>query len=255
MFVRLISLESCPGGFDKTVTRATNTQNRIGSRDFAALDPNQQRLASEFVLDGRQYVYKSGDSDPSEANGCSITDATIALACDREISLAVQAKREIGRLWDDIEKEPYTLLFNDRTNATDVWKAVQILRVVDQRLKVLATTHRPRADLVAVHGNRLILHRVFHDPRVRPYRASTANMAEIKGAASSATDSVFGKVSDFLELRYRNAYLASFFKNLNRCKELNDHLGKGSAKDHVAHTETQGSATLDKQKTLFPDQN
>ena len=37
VLVRLISLEDCPEGFDKDVTRATNTQNRIERRDFAAL--------------------------------------------------------------------------------------------------------------------------------------------------------------------------------------------------------------------------
>ncbi|OHB71737.1 MAG: hypothetical protein A2V70_15500, partial [Planctomycetes bacterium RBG_13_63_9] len=128
LLVRLISLESCPEAFDKTVTRATNTQNRIGSRDFAALDPNQQRLSSEFFLDGRHYAFKSGDPEPAAENGCGITEATVALACDTDLAQAVQAKREIGRLWEDIEKPPYTLLFNEGTSATDVWKAVQIMR-------------------------------------------------------------------------------------------------------------------------------
>ena len=72
VLVRLISLEDCPQGFEKEVTRATNTQNRIERRDFASLDPNQQRLASEFLLDGKHYAYKTGDEEAAPENGCSI---------------------------------------------------------------------------------------------------------------------------------------------------------------------------------------
>ena len=138
VLVRLISLEHCPEGFDKTVTRAANTQNRIDNRDFAALDPNQQRLASEFLLDGLRYAYKSGDPPPEPRGGCTIVDATVALACAADLALAVQAKREIGRLWDDIGAEPYTILFNDRTSTTDLWKAVEIMRVVDAHLAAMS---------------------------------------------------------------------------------------------------------------------
>ena len=92
VLVGLISLEHCPEGFDKMVTRAANTQNRIDSRDFAALDGNQQRLASEFALDGLCYAYKSGDPAPEQAAGCTIVDATVALACAADLALAVQAK-------------------------------------------------------------------------------------------------------------------------------------------------------------------
>lgn len=55
--IRIISLENCPEGFGTDLTRATNTQNRILNRDFAALDPNQQRLAVEMSMDGRRYAF------------------------------------------------------------------------------------------------------------------------------------------------------------------------------------------------------
>lgn len=255
VLVRLISLETCPEGFDKTLTRATNTQNRIGSRDFAALDPNQQRLASEFLLDGRQYAFKSGDAEPREDCGCSIVDATVALACNADIALAVQAKREIGRLWEDIEKEPYTTLFNEQTNATDVWKAVEILRIVDRRLKELAKQDRPRADLIAIHGNRLVLHRVFRHSEVRGFKASSADLHAIKAVAGTAADSVFARTADYLEGQYPNAYLASFFKNLNRCKELNDHLASAASTQQVADTQSSPTGKAGRQRLLFDDQS
>ena len=57
--MRIISLEQCPEGFWTDVTRAANTQNPIRHRDYAALDPEQARLAGEMSLDKRRYAYKS----------------------------------------------------------------------------------------------------------------------------------------------------------------------------------------------------
>ena len=99
--IRLISLGNCPEGFETEVTRATNTQNRIERRDFASLDPEQERLRKELLLDlNKFYVYKTGDPPPSPAEGCTIDDATVALACAHDdLALAVQAECEVGKLW------------------------------------------------------------------------------------------------------------------------------------------------------------
>jgi len=254
VLVRLISLEECPEGFDKSVTRATNFQNRIDNRDFAALDPNQRRLASEFLLDGRQYAYKSGDAEPNEQSGCTIVDATVALACAEDIALTVQAKREIGRLWEDIYAEPYTKLFNDGTSAVEIWKAVEIMRAVDLRLKELAKCTQPRADMVAIHGNRFILHRVFCDPKVRPFRATTANLEEMRRAAVSVAESTFDKVLQYLNAQFPGAYLASFFKNLNRCRELNDMLERMEIQQQT-HSQERLDLPPNQQLPLFDEQD
>ena len=64
------------------MTTATNTQNRIEKRDFASLDPTQDRLKNELLLDlNKQYIYKTGERQPPPENGCNIDEATIALAC------------------------------------------------------------------------------------------------------------------------------------------------------------------------------
>ena len=160
----------------------------------AALDPNQQRLASEFLLDGKFYAYKSGDEEPEEQTGCSIVDATIALACaDSDVTLAVLAKREVGRLWENIDAPPYTTLFNDDTSALAVWRAVEIMRTIEATLKGLIETEPPRGDMVAVHGNRLILHCVFMNPKVKGFRDEQANFEQIRASAAKTTEEVFAR--------------------------------------------------------------
>lgn len=224
VLVRLMSLEDCPEGFEKEVTRATNTQNRIERRDFAALDPNQQRLASEFLLDGKHYAYKSGDVEPEDAQkGCSIVDATVALACaNSDMTLAVVAKRELGRLWENIESPPYTTLFNEKTSAFAVWRAVEIMRTVEATLKELGDTEPPRGDMVAVHGNRLILHCAFMNPGIKAFRNEHADFEEIKRLAAETARQVFVAMAQDVETYYENSYLATLFKNQNKCRDITD---------------------------------
>ena len=103
--IRIISLSDTPEDFGKEITRNNNTQNRIDRRDFVALDTNQERIRNELLLENVGYVYKSGDSLPIGIDGFDLVQATIALACSHnDYSYSVQAKREIGRLWDDISR-------------------------------------------------------------------------------------------------------------------------------------------------------
>ena len=228
VLVRIISLENCPEGFDRDVTRATNTQNRIEGRDFAALDPNQQRLASELLLDGKEYVYKSGAEEAKGTNCCNIVESTVALACANEdVALAVQAKRGIGRLWENLKQPPYTKLFNDHTSAVELWRAVEIMRMVDLILFNLQKTYKekfPRADMAAIHGNRLILHCVFMDSKMRGFREERLDFEEIKGRVENVTNKIFGSLIEILERDFERTYLATLFKNTHKCRTVVDKL-------------------------------
>jgi hypothetical protein len=161
--VRFISLEGCPADFSDAVTRATNTQNAVESRDFVALDSEQDRLRTELLLSLHKiYSIKRGDQSPSPLNGCTITDATVALACaNRDPSLAVLAKSAVGRLWESIDRPPYKTLFNPGVSAYRMWRCVETLRYVDSALEVLKRTLDGRPKSIAVQGNRIILHLVF----------------------------------------------------------------------------------------------
>lgn len=174
-----------------------------------------------MLLDGRRYAYKSGDDDPGEEAGCTIVDATVALACAQpDVTLAVQAKREVGRLWDDIEKPPYTHLFNSRTSAVEVWRAVEIMRTVDKELAILRDAPQRRADMIAVHGNRFILHRMFQDEKIKGFRADSADMGVLKISAIGLAKGVFERLAQILETTYADAYLAVLFKNPQKCRDL-----------------------------------
>jgi hypothetical protein len=219
VMVRFISLEHAPPNFASEVTRATNTQNRIGGRDFLSLDPEQARLRDEFAVEKLSYVYRNGETDPQPDLGCGVVDASVALACADSAALATQAKREISRLWDDIERAPYKQLFNATTTYLRVWRSVQVLRVVEAELTSEADSLEARPKGIAVHGNRLLLHLVFqqlHHSRIDD--PEFAWDAEVERARSLVRPTLAEMValveSDF------PGYPASLFKNATKTADL-----------------------------------
>jgi len=220
VLVRLISLENCPPEFGAAVTRATNTQNRIVSRDFVALDEQQERLRIELRIEGRAYALKTGDPDPAPEDGCSVVEATVALGCaDSDPQTAVQVKREIGRIWEDTESPLYRRLFNSGTTSTQLWRCVQVMRVVDAEIRRMQGTEEGRRRQVAVHGNRLILHVVF---AVLADSSSEEGEPDPEYLCQQARAS-FEAFCQKIDSDYQGNYLASLFKNQTKCRVLVDH--------------------------------
>ncbi|MGD9882724.1 MAG: AIPR family protein [Reyranella sp.] len=227
--VRIISLQGSPAGFDRRITIATNFQNAVTKRDFAAMDPTQHRLATEFAIDRRRYVYKSGEVDPKGEEGCSITEATQALGCAASIDIAVQVKREIGEMWGRTDAPPYTDLFNEELTSLKVWRAVLVMRRVDEELQVLSKSeHIPRADMVAIHLNRLILHLVFRDADLRRLDHDECDIADLLRVAQMAAKEQFMRVAAYMETNHQSEYLASFSKNRVKCNTTVHALLSGS---------------------------
>ncbi|MFF5178519.1 AIPR family protein [Micromonospora sp. NPDC000316] len=220
VMVRFISLEGAPPEFANSVTRATNTQNRIGGRDFLSLDPEQARLRSEFGIEGLEYVYRSGEADPEPAKGCSVVEATIALACAQpEVGLSTQAKREISRLWDAIDRGPYKRLFNPSVDFHRVWRAVQIMRQVDGRLREISAQSDGRERGVAIHGNRFLLHIVFSQLPINKLDDAKFDWMPHIGLAQAWAQLAFAKTVEVSDAEFPG-YPASLFKNVSKCTAL-----------------------------------
>ena len=57
----MMDLSSVDSETTTQITRLSNTQNRIENKDFAALDPEQDRLRTELTFTHYLYLYKSDD--------------------------------------------------------------------------------------------------------------------------------------------------------------------------------------------------
>jgi len=215
--IRFISLSSSDPGLATSITRCTNTQNRIERRDFVALDELQEQLRRQLQIDGVEYAYKSGAQVPKDRQGFDLHEATVALACAHDdCGYSVQAKREIGKLWEDITKAPYKALFNPSVDGKVLWDLVQILRAVDATLGIEAKSVKGRDRMHVVHGNRLIAWFVF-----RQHGKKFTEASEIAGL----TQVSIPKVKNVVDKHYADAYLPSFYKNNSKCSQVANLLG------------------------------
>jgi hypothetical protein len=228
VLVRFISLENCPPDFAVEVTTATNTQNKIELRDFASLDPTQERLRQDLLLDLQKvYAYKSGDVISSSQEGCTIDEATIALACSLpEVQFAADSKRYISQLWGDIHEPPYTLIFNENLSAHRLWRSVEVSRIVESTLQSEKSNFTNIERLIAVHGNRFILHRVLHALPLDKFDLIDFDMSPIYKQAAQETLSELERLHDVIRFNFPNEYLNTLFKSRSKCEQLVNFLPK-----------------------------
>lgn len=231
VLMRLISLEGCPPDFASELTAAANTQNRIEKRDFAALDPEQSRLRSDLQLSfGKEYVYRTGDKAPLPDKGCTLDEVTVALACAYpDLALCMLAKREVSKLYENIEQPPYTLIFNSSVAALRVWRAVEVLRAVDVALKTAQADTEGKERLVAIHGNRFILHLVFKAAPSELLGNTKTKLDTFLASVPDVTDRIRKKVLDATMALYPTAYPSNLFKNVTKCRELAKAIDKQKA--------------------------
>lgn len=217
--VRIISLEGAPDGFAALVTRNNNTQNRIDSRNFVALDPEQDRLKGQFVIDKIDYEYRQGEIEEAGNNKLGLVEATIALACSQDgVDLAVLAKREIGKLWEDISRPPYKLLFNSSRTSEDIWMRVTAFRRITNQISVAELARGGKSSAIITHGNRLISHVIYPHIVTTPGQEifNSITDRDLAGVVSKAIDIVVTEIDE----NFADNYVASLFKNLSKCRIL-----------------------------------
>lgn len=222
VWVRFISLEGCPPDFAVDVTRATNTQNSVESRDFVALDRQQERLRRDMLLSLRkQYSVKRGENAPAESDGCTVEDAVVALACAHNNPYySVLAKSSVGRLSENTERAPYINLFNGGTTAHRVWRCVQVMRAVEGDLLVRRAGLVDREFAVATHGNRIILQLVFNQLNLSKVNEPHYDWESELAKVHEITGHVLAALMTEIEWSYPNNYLAPLFKNTTKCRDL-----------------------------------
>ena len=159
VYIQMIDLGESNEGQASQITKLSNTQSRIEGKDFASLDPNQDRLRMELSLGGIQYLYKAGAKIDTPERQISLDEAIVAQVCSlSNLTITALTKRNVGALTESIEKAPYKLLFNGSTNSFALYNNVQVLRAIDHCIAQNEPTVTGRKRLVLIHGNRYLLH-------------------------------------------------------------------------------------------------
>lgn len=223
VFIKIISLENCPIDFGLNVTKKTNTQNRIDKKDFVSLDPEQDRIKTELALDGIVYHLKRSDETiKQDEKNCYVDEVITALACSKDdVTLSVQSKREVGKLWEDISKKPYTEIINPTVSATQAWRAVKIMREVTSRLKIKEKTGSGRVKSCFIHSNRFVLNVVFK--KIGQQVLSDPNFDfnnYFNNTLPTIIDNVADVTKDTVEEQFPTSLIHQVFRNFTKCKQL-----------------------------------
>jgi hypothetical protein len=160
VLITIIEIGDGADNFGFHITRARNHQNVVRGVDFAALDPNQERLRQEMAVAGITYYYRpSAEARARRDDAFTLEEAAIALACLsipfrssieirtsraqgrvllNGVEYVVAAKKEIGRLWEQ-SGTVYATLFPPTLTGLKVCRIVRVFRFID---RILADTER-----------------------------------------------------------------------------------------------------------------
>lgn len=222
VYIQMIDLGDASEEQAMQITKLSNTQNKIEGKDFASLDPNQERLRMELSFEGIQYLYKAGAKVDSPERQISLDEAIIAQACSLDdLTITALAKRNVGALTENIEKPPYKLLFNGSSNSFSLHNNVQVLRAVDHCISQNEPTVTGRKRLVLVHGNRYLLHKILgRIQQTEGFTTRYIGAAEIASMVEAVFTEVWESVYASMEEHFSESYPAHIFKNVGRLKIL-----------------------------------
>lgn len=220
------------------ITRARNYQNVVMKADFAALDPNQERLRRELASVGITYFYRSS----SEANvrrddAVTLDEAALAVAClgfpvasdnapahqsqlTNALTLIVTAKGESRRLTDR-DGTIYRQLFASNLSGIRLHRAVQMYRFIDQ---ILAGTELSESSyerrMFFRHARYFIMAFVAREARQILAKAQLTLSAEDQEFLSRRTNVLSETIYALsAPLQGTKGYLA-VFRNLTECQQL-----------------------------------
>ncbi len=221
--VRLISLADTPEGFGGQVTKANNRQNKIENRDFVSQDPEQIRIKTELSIDGIDYNIVRSETFKASEKSFDLQEATSALACcTGKSNMAVQAKREIGKFYEDLTKGIYKEIFNPSINGVYIWNCVHIARIIDARLlleKFELSKKSGRYYGLLVHGNKIISLLVIKKLSLRD-QAEKVDFKLDYDLIFETIDAYVESVFKYLEENYPDSIIGTLFKNATKCREI-----------------------------------
>lgn len=219
--VRVIKVPDADSTLGRSITRASNTQNRIDARNFVALDPEQERIRTELLLNKVNYEFREGEPLESLVDGFEFIEGITVLACaGNEISYVAMAKGYVGGLYANIETTPYRALFNSSTSSGRLWSLVKLSRRIDRELKSAydQTSNIERG--IVVHGNRFSLHCII-SRLVGTGKIENSDSISDKVVRSTAKETL-RDIREVIEEEYPEAYLARLFKNVGKCTHIRE---------------------------------
>lgn len=228
VFTKIISLENSEDGLANNITQNTNTQNKIEKRDFVSLDPQQERLKTELALEGITYQVKRSADNITGDKQCTVEDLITAVACSlKDVDLSVLAKREVGKLWENINATPYTDIINENLSATKAWRCIVIMNHLGAYIKEKSKLLSGRERMCLIHSNRFILHMILNNIDLNNLMNPQYDFEDFcSRELDSIIDGYESRVFLLMEKLYKQSLVHQIFRNSTKCKELKAQISK-----------------------------
>ncbi|OJW80267.1 MAG: hypothetical protein BGO69_05395 [Bacteroidetes bacterium 46-16] len=223
VLVKFISLEDSPEGFGQRITIATNTQNKVEKKDFVSLDTEQARLKIELKLENIDYHYKRTDEKViADDHNYMLEEVAYSLAClFKNVDYSTMIKKESGRLWEDVTKEPYTDLFNQNTSAQKIIKAVRIYRFISEQMDDMAWEAEGRQRSIYRYGNAFVAHVIFQKMKKAIWADSYTDFEKFfADELPEMTGRYIQQLEDTIEAEYPDAMIVYVLRNYTKCRRL-----------------------------------
>lgn len=233
VFLKLISLQRSPDerAFAQRITQSTNFQNQIGSRDFVALDEEQERIAANLELSGILYHFKDSADTPSpDATNFTLKEATTALAClesDPDCDFCTRVLSNRRSLWSLEPVFPetaeirsrYRRLFRLDRSARTVWRAVQAQRAIVERMRENGRASTGKRKEFFDNARWLVLHLIFL--RYHPERGEELTLSPVElDTLRQATDHVSEAMWAFADPLGQYRHFRTIFCSAADCRHL-----------------------------------
>lgn len=225
--VQIIDISKAGEKIARQITKLSNTQNKIENKDFAALDPQQERIRTELLFSHIIYLYKSGDVITDAEHQISFDEAIVALACCDELSYATLAKTNVGALSEDTSKASYKALINPSTNSYKIINGVRVIRKIEQILQEKKELLTGKERLVCIHGNRFIEYCYLqHFISKDGFLSQIMDIDMLNEEIETIIGEKISKITDVLNKLYVDSYPANVFKNTSKCRKIYEEILK-----------------------------
>ena len=242
VFATFLCLNGTPDDFSIEVTQARNRQNVVDLEDFASLDDNQIRLRDTLSIAGITYLIKQGYDDPPNSDTCfSIRELVPLLACTVTSSdwqeYVIAAKSDKKRLFRQVGltshrekmKDAYQKLFPDSRTAKEIWRIVQLGRIIAQIVKDRASGEsfdssvNLQAKDILNQGIWLIIHIVFLRTKLQNGNELFITEDE-KQRLSSEIDTISQNLVDVIQSEQWGKSAQAIFENKTDCNNVKSKL-------------------------------
>lgn len=223
VIVKFISLENSPAGFGQRITVATNTQNKVEKKDFVSLDGEQARIKLELKLENIDYHYKRTDEKvtPDDTNFLLEEVAFSLASLWDNVDYSTMVKKESGKLWEDVTKQPYTDLFNPNISAQKILKALKIYRYVSGRMDKMAWETDGRERSIYRYGNSFTSHIICQKINKAIWADGYQNLDDFfNNILPTIADNYITQLKNIIETEYPDSMIVYVLRNYTKCRHI-----------------------------------